>query len=107
MGVTQNSKNQALLMTYSNNVQDKWKHKGKDHKATYSKPKENQRSFDGASSSKKKKKLKKTKCPYYMRGFHPKSQCMKKTIDQISTLLEKFNIFLPQGANKSNFGQPT
>ena len=41
MGLFQSSKNQALLMSDSNNAQDKGKHKGKDPKATDSKPKEN------------------------------------------------------------------
>ena len=80
MGVIKTSKNQTLLMLDSNNVQYKGKHKGKEPKATDSKPKDNQRSSEGASGSKKKKKFEKTRCPYYMRGFHPKSQCMKKTI---------------------------
>ena len=42
-----------------------------------------------------------------MRGFHPESQCMKKTIDQISTLLQHNNIALPQRVKKSDAGQPT
>ena len=42
-----------------------------------------------------------------MRAFHLESQCMKKTIDQLSTLLEQNNISLPQGAKKSDVGQPT
>ena len=105
MGVIQTSKNQALLRTESNNVQARGKHKGKDPKASDSKPKENQRSSDGASGSKRKKKFEKTKCPYCMRGFHPESQCMKKTIDQLSTL-EQNNIALPQGEKKSGARQP-
>ena len=88
-------------MSYSNNAQSKGKHKGKDPKSTDSKPKENQRYFDGASGPKKNK----TKCPYGMRGFHPESQCMKKTVDQLSTLLEHNNIVLPQRVKKSDDGQ--
>ena len=71
------------------------------------KPKENHRSSDGASGSKKKKKFEKTRCPYCMRGFHPERKCMKKTIDQLSTLLEQKNISLPQGAKESDVGTPT
>ena len=48
MGVIQTSKNQALLMTDSNNAQARGKHKGKDPKSTNLKPKENQISSDGA-----------------------------------------------------------
>ena len=94
-------------MTDSNNVQERRKHKGKETKNIDSKPKENQESSDGASGSIKKNKFEKTKCPYYMRGFHPDSQCMKNKINQISTLLEQKNISLPQEAKKYNVGQPT
>ena len=73
MGVLQTSKNQALLMSNSTNAQAKGKYKGKEPKSYYSKPKESQKSSKGALVSKKKKKFEKTKCPYCMRGFHPKS----------------------------------
>ena len=88
MGVLRTSKNLALLVTNSNNTQEIGKHKGKDPKATVSNPKENQKSSNGALHSKKKKKFKKTRCPYCMKGFHPDIYCMKKTIDQLSILLE-------------------
>ena len=52
MGVIQTSKNQALLIPESKNLQDRGKHKGKEPKATDLKPKENQRSSDGALGSK-------------------------------------------------------
>ena len=55
MGVLQNSKNQSLLMSDSTNAQDKGKHKGKDPKASYSKPKESQKSSEGDSGSKREK----------------------------------------------------
>ena len=62
-------------------MKHKGKHKGKDPKAFDSNPKENRNSSEGASGSKRKKIFEKTKCPYCMRGFHPKIQCMKKTLD--------------------------
>ena len=83
-------------MSDSTNVQDKWKHKGKDPKESDSKPKVIQKYFEGASSSKRKKIFEKTKCPYCMRGFHPERQCMKKKIDQFPSLLEQNNISLPK-----------
>ena len=88
LGVLQTSKNQALLMTDYTNVQDKGENMRKEPTAFDSKPKESQKSSEGASSSKKKKKFEKTKYPYCMRGFHPESQRMKKQIDQKSSLLE-------------------
>ena len=42
-----------------------------------------------------------------MRGFHVESQCMKKTIDQLSKLLEQKNIYLPQGTDMSEDGEQT
>ena len=106
MGVIQTSKNQTLFVINSNNVQARGKHKGKETKNTDSKPKENQESLDGASGSKKKKNFEKTRCPYCMRGFHPESQCMKKTIDQLSTLLKKKNIDIPQRLKNFDVGRP-
>ena len=73
MGVIQTSKNQALLMKKSNNTQVRGNPKGKFPKATDSNPKENHRSFEGASGFKKKKKFEKNICPYCMRGFHQES----------------------------------
>ena len=81
MGVLQTSKNQALMMLDSTNAQSKGNHKGKEPEVSDSNPKLNQKSFEGASGSKKKKKFEKTKCPYCMRGFHPEIRCMKKHID--------------------------
>ena len=92
MGVIQTSRNQALLVWDSKNAQARGKHKGKEPKTIDSKPKENQRSFEGVLGSKKNKKFKKTRGPYCMRGFHPESQCMKKTIGQLPTILEHNNI---------------
>ena len=54
MGVLRTSKNLALLVTDSNNAQERGKHKGKEPKSIDSYPKDNQRYFEGASSSKKK-----------------------------------------------------
>ena len=81
MGVIQTSKDQALLVTDSTKVQDKGRPKGKDPKAADSNPKENQKTYEGASNSKKNKKFEKKKCPYCMKGFHPEDSCMKNTLD--------------------------
>ena len=48
----------------------------------------------------------KSKCPYCMRGFHPESECMNNTMDQLSTLLEQNNISLAQGAKNYSVGEP-
>ena len=57
MGVLQTSRNQALLMSDSTNVQAKGKHKGKEPKASDSKPKESHNYFERALGSKKKEKV--------------------------------------------------
>ena len=95
IGVIKTSKYQALLVVDSNKVQDKGKSKGKEHKKTDSKPKENQNNSEGASRSNKKKKFEKKICPYCMRGFHLEDSCMKKRVDQLTTLLKQNNIYLP------------
>ena len=78
MGVIQTSKNQALLVIDSTKVQAKGKSEGKEPKAADSKPKENQKTYEGASGCKNKKKFEKKMCPYCMRGFHLEDSCMKK-----------------------------
>ena len=102
MGVIQTSKNQALLVTDSTKAQAKGRPKGKESKAADSKPKENQKTSEGALGSKKKKKFEKKKCPYCMRGFHPEDSCMKKQVDQLTTFLKQNNISLPQRVKKTN-----
>ena len=92
MGVIKTSKDQSLLVSDSSKAQEKGKSKKKEPKAADSKPKQNQKTSEGASVSKKKKK----KCPYYMRCFHPKDSCMKKTLNQMKNLCVQNNIGLPQ-----------
>ena len=97
MGFIQTSKDQALLVTDSTKVQAKGISKGKEHRTTNSKPKENQNISEGATGSNKKKGFEKKKCPYCMRGFHPEDSCMKKTRYQLKALCVQNNISLKQG----------
>ena len=98
MGVIQTSKDQALLVIDSTKAQAKGRPMGKDLKSFDSNPKENQKTSEGASGSKKKKRFENKKCPHCMRGFHPEDSCMKKTLDQMKVLCVQNNISLPQGA---------
>jgi len=68
-GSASNLKNQTLLVGDSSDEQARGKKK-KGDKNIDSKLKENHKSFDGASGSKKKKKFWKSLCSYYMKGFH-------------------------------------
>jgi hypothetical protein len=42
------------------------------------------------------------KCTYYHKGFHPKSACMQKQIDQMAQILQQNNLgdHIPEGAKK-------
>ena len=97
MGVINTCKYQAILVTDSTKAQDKGKSKNKEPKAADSKPEQNQKNFEGASGS-KKKKFDKNICPYYAKGFNLEYHCMKKRIDQLSALLKQNNIALPKRA---------
>ena len=70
MGVIKTSKYQALLVTHSTKAQAKGRDKGKKHKTIDSNPKDNHKTSEGASGSKKKKKFKKKLCPYCEKGYH-------------------------------------
>ena len=109
MGVLNASKNKALLSRDSRNVQEKGKQRGKENKNVDSKTKEKHNPSNGASGSKKNKnnKFEKAQLSYCMRGFHPKSHCMKNTFDQMEKLLEHHNISLPEGARKNDSGEQT
>ena len=87
MGVIKTSKDQALLVTDSSKAQAKGKSKKKEPKAAGSKPKQNQQTSKGASGSKKNNKFKNKMCPYCMRGFHPENSCLKKQVNQLTSLL--------------------
>ena len=86
MGVIQTSKDQSLLVIDSSKVQEKGKSKNKEPKAADSKPKQNQQDFERPFGS--KKKFGKTLCPYSEKGYHLEDHCMRKELDERSTLLK-------------------
>ena len=91
MGVIHTSKDQSLLVTESSKAQAKGKTKNKDSKVANLKPKQNQQASKRAFGSKKKKFGKKL-CPYCEKGYHLEDHCMRKELDEMSTLLKKHNI---------------
>ena len=91
MGVIQTSKDQVLLVTDSSKVKAKGKSKNKDPKAADSNPKQNQQASERASDS-KKKKFGKTLCPYCEKWYHLEDHCMRKELDEMSSLLKQHNI---------------
>ena len=101
MGVINTYTGQSLLATESSKVQAKGKSKKKDPKAVDLKPKHNQQTSEGASSS-KKNKFEKNICPYCATGFRIEDRCMKNHIDKLSSLFKQHNISLPEGAKNPN-----
>ena len=102
MGSLRASKNKYLLVEETMNAQARRNHKGKDKRNTKFEHKEEFDPIDEASISKKDKhhRFDKGKCSYYKKGNHIEKCCMKKTIHQMSILLEKHNISLHKGATK-------
>ena len=83
-------KNHALLARETKNSQAKGKKKGKENTNNDFNPKDKKNPSEGASGSKKEnnKNFDKAKFSYWKIGNHPKNLCIKKTIDQMSRLLE-------------------
>ena len=83
----------------------KGKKKSKDLKQPEKRKQDKPKTIDGGSNpckDKEKKNKEKTKCTYCHKQWHPKSACMKKTIDMMAQLLEKNNIPVPEGARKKD-----
>ena len=95
MGVIHNSKYQYLLVTDSSKVQEKGKSKKKEPKEVDSKPKPNQQASKGASVS-KKNKFEKKLCLYCEKGYHLEENCMRKQLDEMSSLIKQHNISPPR-----------
>ena len=82
------------------------KGKGKQHKKPKTKfkapnPKvQNQQQEEPSGSKKNKNKdhhgKEKIKCSYYGKGFHPENACMKKKLDEATSLLERNHINLSE-----------
>jgi hypothetical protein len=90
MGKIKGSKAHALAMQDGSSHQNH-KYKNKDKGKTHANPKKEgySKPFNDSSRSKGGKGRKGEKCAYYQQGFHPKSTCMKKKIDQMEKILQK------------------
>eukprot|EP00253_Pinus_taeda_P016266 PITA_16266 len=71
-------------------------------KEGYTKP------FNDSSGSRNEKGKKGNRYSYCQRGFHPKSSCMKKQINQMAEILQKHNLgdHIPQGTKKKTEDPP-
>ena len=67
------------------------------------KPKHNHQTSEGAFGS-KKKKFENKLCPYCEKGYHLEDHCMRKQLDEMTSLLKKHNITSPQREKNSGNG---
>ena len=89
---------QALLVIDSFNAQAKGKSKKKEPKAANSKTRANQEASEAASVF-KKKKFEKKLCMYCEKGYHLEEHCMRRKLDEMSSLLKQHNITPPRENN--------
>ena len=102
MGIIRSSHDQALHFSGPKDLKGKGKQQ-KNPKTKFDAPKprvENQQHDESFASSKKKGKghhgKEKVKCSYCGKGFHPEHGCIKKKLDEATSLLEKNHINLPE-----------
>ena len=81
--------------------------KGRNTKVKFDAPKpkeKNQQQEESFGSNKQKNKgnqgKEKVKCSYCGKGFHPEHSCMKKNLDEMTSLLERNNINLLESVRK-------
>ena len=96
MGALRASPNQSLLAGETRDAQERRKQKGKEKKNIEFEPKYEFDPSNEASRSRKDKhqRSEKGNCFYCKKGNHTEKYCMKKTIDQMSKILEQHNISL-------------
>ena len=100
MGIIRSSHNQALHVSGPKDTKGKGKqHKNQKTKFDTPKPRfENQQHDESFGSRKNKGKehngKEKVMCSYCGKGFHPKHACMKKNLDEATSLLERNHINL-------------
>ena len=102
MGIIQSSRDQALHVSGPKYLKGKGKQqKNPKTKFEAHKPKvENQQHEEPSGSKKNKVKghhgKEKFKCSYYGKGIHLEHACMKKKLDEATSLLEINHINLPE-----------
>ena len=106
MGALKALNNQALFFGKTNNAEAQGRLKGKNQKNIEFKPKEEFDPSDGAlgSNRDKHKRFENSKCSYCKKENHLEKGCMKKTIYQMSRIIEQHNISLLECTRKDNSG---
>ena len=102
MGIIKSSRDQALHVSRPKYLKNKGKQQ-KNPKTKFEAPNpkvENQQHEESSGSKKNKGKghhrMEKVKCSYYGKGFHPEHACMKKNLDEATSLLEGNHINIPE-----------
>ena len=100
MGIIISSKDQALYASSPKDKKGKGKKKNQNKFDALKEKEKNQWQEEPFDSKKHKNKgnqgKEKVKCSYCGQGFHPEHACMKKNIDDMTLLLERKNINLPE-----------
>ena len=105
MGIIRSSKYQALFALGPKDMKGKGKQNNQKTNFNAPKPKEKNQQQDEPSSSKKNKNKgnqgkEKVKCSYCGKVFHHKHSYLKKKLDEMTLLLERNNINLPESVRK-------
>ena len=102
MGIIISSHDQALFDSGPKDSKGKGKQqKNPKTKFKFLKPKVQNQQHEEPSGSKKHKNKgnhgkEKVKCSYCGKGFHPEHACMKKKLDEATSLLDRNHINLPE-----------
>ena len=106
MGIIRYSHDQALHVSGPKDLKGKGKHqKNPKTKFDAPNPRVEYQQHDESSSSRKNKGKghhgkEKVKCSYCGKGFHHEHACMKKKIDEMTSLLERNNINFPENLRR-------
>ena len=101
MGIIRSSKYQALVVGGPKATNGK-------EKQNNELPMEKEHSNEALGSRRSKKNGKgKILCSYCGRGFHPKSTFMRRTIDKMALLINKYNIIIPASVRKADHREET
>ena len=107
MGIIRYSRDQALHVSGPKDLKGKGKQQ-KNQKTKFDAPKprfENQQHDESSGSRKNKGKghngKERVRCSYCGKVFHPEHVCMKKNLDDATSLLERNHINIPERSPRS------
>ena len=98
--ITSKFKDHDIIVQGSKNAISKEKKIVKETKPKSNNEDESLKPVDESSMKKVKKKGSTSKCYYWRKGFHLKNKCFNNNMDNMSQLLEKHNIEVPDELEK-------